>query len=166
MELRAVRYDAPDVVALTEEVQAEYTVLYGGADASHVDPAQFDPPAGHFVVGYLDGRPVAMGGWRLLTAGESAPGRRPAELKRMYVVPKERGRGLSRLLLAGLESSARRAGVDWLVLESGQAQPAALSLYRSSGYAEVDGRFGYYFGSPLAVHLGKRLGQASPSLTA
>jgi GNAT superfamily N-acetyltransferase len=162
MELRAVGYDDPDVVALTDEVQAEYSVLYGGADASHVDPAQFEPPAGHFLIGYVDGRPVAMGGWRLLTAGESAPGRRPAELKRMYVVPKERGLGLSRVVLAELESSARRAGVDWLVLESGQAQPAALSLYRSSGYVEVQGRFGHYFGSPLAVHLGKPLGNAVP----
>lgn len=157
MDIRTVGYECADVVTLTAAVQEEYRGLYGGADASQVEPGQFSPPHGRFLVGYVDGRPVAMGGWRRLTHDAGAPGAAPAEIKRMYVVPDARGRGLSRVMLAAIEASASAAGVDWLVLETGLEQPAAVSLYRSSGYADVDGRFGHYYGSPLAVHLGKRL---------
>jgi GNAT superfamily N-acetyltransferase len=160
VEIRSVGYDHADVVTLTAEVQEEYRGLYGGEDASHVEPEQFSPPNGRFLVGYADSRPVAMGGWRRLTDDAGAPGAAPAEIKRMYVVPEARGRGLSRVMLAAIEASASAAGVDWLVLETGLEQPAAVALYRSSGYADVDGRFGHYYGSPLAVHLGKRLASA------
>ena len=96
-----------------------------------------------------------MIGWRLLdTAVGSA--RRPAEIKRMYVVPLYRGLGFARALLSHLESSAPRAGADALVLETGEVQPDAIGLYRSAGYVDVP-RFGYYACAPKAVHLGKPL---------
>ncbi|MHB8185526.1 MAG: hypothetical protein ACYDDU_05450 [Dermatophilaceae bacterium] len=67
MELIPRPYGHPDVVALTGEVQAHYRDLYGGpGDESAVDEADFEAPTGHFVVGYVDDVPVAMGGWRRL----------------------------------------------------------------------------------------------------
>ncbi|MDP9443071.1 MAG: GNAT family N-acetyltransferase [Actinomycetota bacterium] len=155
--LRAVPYGHPDVTAMVEEVQDEYRRRYGGdGDTAPVDPSQFAAPHGWFVLGYADGQPVAMGGWRTLGPEVKAPGERPAEIKRMYVRPAARGRGLSRLVLTALEDSARAAGRDWLVLETGYAQPEALGLYHSSGYIDVPD-FGYYAGEPGAFHLGKRL---------
>jgi hypothetical protein len=72
-------YDHPDAVLLIAEVQQEYVVRYGEQDKTPVDPAQFAPPNGLFLIGYLDdGTAVACGGWRV--HGEDA-----AELKRMYV---------------------------------------------------------------------------------
>jgi hypothetical protein len=59
-------------------------------------------------------------------------------------------------VLATLESSARAAGADVMVLETGMQQPEALALYRSSGYEPVEG-FGYYKASPLVRYLGKVL---------
>jgi GNAT superfamily N-acetyltransferase len=159
VQLIARPYGHPDVVALTDEVQAHYRELYGGPDESIVEVADFEAPTGHFVVGYLDGVPVAMGGWRRLGDRPGLPSANAAEIKRMYVVPASRGRGLSRVVLAALESSARAAGLDWLVLETGRPQRRAIELYREAGYTEVDGTpYGHYLGEPDAVHLGRSLG--------
>jgi GNAT superfamily N-acetyltransferase len=153
-------YGHPDVVALTQEVQAHYSKLYGGSgDQSPVEVAEFEAPAGHFVVGYVKGIPVAMGGWRRLGERPGLPSENAAEIKRMYVAPSVRRRGLSRVLLAELERTARAAGIDWLVLETGRPQTSAIELYRSAGYTEVDGRpYGHYIDEPDALHLGKPLG--------
>jgi len=63
------------------------------------------------------------------------------------------------VVLAALEASARSAGIDWLVLETGQPQTSAIALYRSSGYTEVDGKpYGHYVDEPDSVHLGRSLG--------
>jgi ribosomal protein S18 acetylase RimI-like enzyme len=160
VELIPRPYAHPDVVTLTDEVQAHYRELYGGpGDQSLVEVADFEPPTGHFVVGYLDGVPVAMGGWRRLGDRPGLPSPHTAEIKRMYVAPSARGRGLSRIVLTELETSARVAGLDWLVLETGRPQASAVSLYRASGYTDVDGTpYGHYLGSPDAIHLGKSLG--------
>ena len=160
MELIPRPYGHPDVVALTDEVQALYRELYGGpGDESPVDVADFEAPSGHFVLGYVDGVPVAMGGWRRLGDRPGLPSPNAAEIKRLYVAPSARGRGLSRIVLAELETSARTAGVDWLVLETGRPQRGAIGLYRASGYIEVDGTpYGHYVDEPGAVHLGKSLG--------
>jgi len=160
VELIRRSYGHPDVVALTEQAQAYYRELYRGTgDESVVRVADFEPPAGHFVVGYLDGEPVAMGGWRRLGDRPGLPSPHSAEIKRMYVAASARGRGLSRLVLAELEASARAAGVDWLVLETGLPQTNAVALYRSSGYGEVDGApYGHYVGHQSAIHLGRSLG--------
>src|SRR5689334_21124168 len=59
---------------------------------------------------------------------------RSAELRRMYVAPATRGRGIARALLAHAESVCREGGCDRLVLSTSDLQQAALQLYRSSGY--------------------------------
>jgi GNAT superfamily N-acetyltransferase len=153
-------YSHPDVVSLTDQVQAHYRELYGGpGDQSKVDATDFEPPTGHFVVGYVDEVPVAMGGWRRLGDRPGLPSPNTAEIKRMYVAPSARRRGLSRVVLAELETSARAAGVDWLVLETGAPQTSAVVLYRTSGYTEVDGTpYGHYVGHADAIHLGRSLG--------
>jgi GNAT superfamily N-acetyltransferase len=128
-----------------------------------VEAADFVAPTGHFVVGYLDGAPAAMGGWRRLGDRPGLPSPNTAEIKRMYVAPGARRRGLSRVVLAELESTARAAGIDWLVLETGQPQASAVRLYRTSGYVEVDGSaYGHYLDEPDVVHLGKSLHVAGP----
>jgi ribosomal protein S18 acetylase RimI-like enzyme len=160
VELVPRPYGHPDVVALTREVQAHYSQLYGGpGDESVVEVADFQAPTGHFVVGYVEGSPVAMGGWRRLGDRPGLPSPNAAEIKRMYVAPSARRRGLSHIVLAELEASARAAGIDWLVLETGRPQASAVELYRSSGYTEIDGTsYGHYASDPLSVHLGKSLG--------
>ena len=157
-DIRSVAYDHPDAQRLIEQVQQEYVVRYGGRDGARIEAEEFTPPRGLFAVAYQSGKPVAIGGWRRHEphAYGGLPGERPAEIKRMYVAESARGRGLARAVLAHLEHTARQAGVDWLVLETGRKQPEALALYRSAGYVDIP-HFGTYADAPLAVHLGKRL---------
>jgi len=148
--LHTVRYDDPRVVLLTDEVQIEYGVRYGGAgDVSPMDAEQFAPPSGTFLLATLEDTPVGMGGWR---RGGPQPG--DVELKRMYVRPGQRRTGLARLILVELEQLAVLAGASRVVLGTGNKQPEAIALYRSCGYTDIPG-FGHYADAPDAVHLAK-----------
>ena len=121
---------------LIEELQQEMVVRYGGPDATPVEPGQFAPPTGAFLVAVDDGTPVACAGLRRHDATSG-------ELKRMYVRPDHRGRGLARRILAAVEQRARELGYTRLLLETGTAQPEAIALYESAGYQGIDG-FGHY----------------------
>jgi ribosomal protein S18 acetylase RimI-like enzyme len=158
VRIRQVAFTDPDALLLVAEVQAEYVTRYGGPDATPLDPTMFDPPTGAFFVGYLDDVPLAMGGWRLRPDVPRLGGRLSAEIKRMYVAPLGRRRGLARAVLAHLEETARAAGADVMVLETGTAQPEAVALYESSGYEPIE-RFGHYAWSPKNLCYGKRLVQ-------
>ena len=79
-----------------------------------------------------------------------------AEVKRVYVAPQFRRRGLAQLVMGALEESAAAAGARAVVLNSGSRQPEALALYAALGYTSAPG-YGVYAGLPGAVFLGKRL---------
>ncbi|MEF9904454.1 GNAT family N-acetyltransferase [Streptomyces sp. P9-A2] len=145
MNIRHVPYDHPDAVKLNDEVQAEYDVRYGdGGDATPMDPADFRPPNGVYLIAYDEHEtPVASGGWRVQNANGEGNRDGDAELKRMYVIEQMRGRGLARRVLAALEDDARAAGRLRMVLETGTEQPEAIALYTSSGYEPCE-KFGYY----------------------
>ncbi|TWE21150.1 GNAT family N-acetyltransferase [Kitasatospora atroaurantiaca] len=157
MEIRTTGYGHPDAEKLSAEVQQEYVQRYGDMDVTAMHPDHFDPPAGLFVVGYLDGEPVACGGWRAKERNDDGLLDGDAELKRMYVVPSARGRGLAREILRHLERTAAEAGRTRFVLETGTEQPEALALYASEGYEPIT-KFGFYKDSPQSVCLGKPLG--------
>jgi GNAT superfamily N-acetyltransferase len=152
LEIVRVDYGHPDAMLLIAEVQAEYVARYGGPDRTPLDPLMFQPPLGSFFVGYLGAaglpRPVASGAWRAHDDVEVFGTRRTAELKRMYVAPEARSRGLARAMLAHLEQTAAGAGAEAMVLETGTAQPEAMALYESSGYTRIPS-FGYYKDEPL-----------------
>jgi GNAT superfamily N-acetyltransferase len=149
LRFEARRYEDADVRRLVAEVQDEYVIRYGGPDEAAVDPADFSPPTGLFLVGLEDHTPLVTGGWRRL--GEAA-----AEIKRMYVVAAARRRGLARLMLAELERTAAQAGLRRVVLNTGDQQPEAIALYRSSGYERIPG-FGHYACTEGALFFGKEL---------
>lgn len=156
MEIRRVRYTDPDPALLIEEVQEEYVRRYGGPDETPLEETLFDPPQGAFFVGYLDGVPVAMGGWRFRDDVAALGFTVAAEIKRMYVVPRARRGGLAREVLVHLEATAREAGAEVMVLETGIEQPEAIAMYLAAGYAPVEG-FGYYAWSPKSRYYGKVL---------
>ena len=139
-------FDDPVVVALVDELQGEFVVRYGGPDETVVEPGDFEAPRGAFYVGFDDGLPVAMGGWRFRPDVRRLGASVAAEIKRMY----------ARAVLAHLERTAASASADVMVLETGLEQPEAIALYASSGYVLVE-NFGYYQDSPLARCFAKRL---------
>ena len=147
--LRPLPYDDPLAQDLIEAVQQEYVRRYGGRDAAAVEPAEFVPPRGLFLVAEVDGVPTGCGAWRALPTAQ-------AEIKRVYVEPAFRRRGIARLIVAALEDAAAAAGHARIVLNSGREQPEALALYEELGYRPVPG-YGVYACTPGAIFLGKAL---------
>ena len=111
---------------------------------------------GSFFIGYLDDVPVATGAWRRRTDVQVDGTSQTAEIKRMYVAPRVQRRGLARAMLAHLEDTARAAGAEVMVLETGMRQPEAIALYESSGYTPVPG-FGFYRDEPLSRCMARSL---------
>jgi len=115
-------------------------------------PKEIFGPGSGFVVARLNGEAVGCGAWRSL--GESAPG--VAEIKRMFVEAKARGRGISRQILAELERFARADGYTTVRLETGLRQPQAMRLYETSGYWRIE-PYGRYRDDPLSMCYEKAL---------
>jgi GNAT superfamily N-acetyltransferase len=138
-------FDHSDAVRLNDRVQREYAERYGDeGDVTLLEPGMFEPPVGLYLIGRDEqGTAIATGGWRSQDENGLGYADGDAEIKRMYVIPEERGRGLSRVMLAALEDDARAAGRLRMVLETGTAQPEAISLYVSSGYEPCE-KFGHY----------------------
>jgi GNAT superfamily N-acetyltransferase len=91
---------------------------------------EFAAPRGIFLVARLQGQPVGCGGLKPISADA-------AYLKRMWIAPEARGRGLARRLLSALEEQARLLDYSVVRLETNKTLVEAQQLYRSSGYREV-----------------------------
>ncbi len=143
-------YSGPVARRLVRAVLADLGQRYGGkGDETPVEPAEFEPPAGAFLVAWRGGTAVGCGGWRSHGAGV-------AELKRMYTMPQARGTGVARALLSAIEDDARRAGRHRIILECGTRQPEALSLYEKCGYRRVP-NYGFYAAAADCVSYGRDL---------
>lgn len=102
-----------------------------------------------FFVVYLDEQAVGCGGVQIF-------GDEYAELKRMYVRPGFRGRGVGKQLLAHLEAYAAERGIRVLRLETGVAQTEAIGLYEGFGFRRIP-PFGPYLEDPLSICMEKKL---------
>jgi GNAT superfamily N-acetyltransferase len=136
-------WDDADVQRLTTAQQVEIQALYGGKSEPGRPPSAADISV---VVVARDDDGTALGCGALRELGDGA-----AEVKRMYVVPAARGRGVSRAVLSALEAAARERGWTTLRLETGPLQTAAVGLYASAGYRRI-GAFGGYARDPMAVN--------------
>jgi GNAT superfamily N-acetyltransferase len=143
VHITPAEWDGPVVRRLTDAQQAEIIALYGGKNEPGTPPSAADIPV-VLVALDDDGEPLGCGALRSLGGGL-------AEVKRMYVVPAARRRGVSRAMLAALEEEARRRGWHTLRLETGPLQTAAIALYGAAGYRSIPA-FGGYAGDPRAEH--------------
>ena len=134
-DIRSVPAGEPPASDLVEAMVAEGIEVYGrrldSSGAPSATAEQMSPPGGTFVVIYEDGAPVAGGGVKRLSDDVG-------EIKRMYVAPEARSRGLARMLLAALEDAARALGYARVRLDTGPRQPHARALYESTGYREIE----------------------------
>lgn len=146
--MRAVPYDSPDATRLVAAMGAEMDLRYGDGGLSPAAAGEFAWP-GVFLLAELDGTAVGCGGVRPRGTVEG-------ELKRMYVDPAVRGRGVARGLLRALVEHARSAGMVRLLLETGTEQPEAIALYESEGWSRIP-PFGHYAGDPRTRCYGRDL---------
>lgn len=147
------RADLLSVTAQTliAALNAELTAAYPEEGATHfqLDASEVAEGQGAFLVALRAGTPVGCGAVRRF-------GTNTGELKRMYVVPQERGRGVGRVILEALEAEARRLRLTRLVLETGVRQAKAQALYERAGFVRI-APFGEYVHSPLSVCMAKEL---------
>lgn len=156
MELSDLEFRREDLtstiaIAMIRALNAELAERYPEEGANHfrLDREEVAEGRGAFLVAYSNGAPLACGAIRRIDADT-------AEIKRMYVEPHIRGRGIGRRLLTILETEGRRLGVKRIILETGERQPEAVALYERAGFVRVS-PFGEYVGSPLSVCMGKTL---------
>jgi putative acetyltransferase len=143
----------PEATVLIARLSAELAALYPedtSAGAGNFNPADLAGPGSTFLIAWLDGQPVGCGALRPMGPGV-------AEVKRMYVEPAARGRGLSRRLLTELERAAAGMGYTTVRLETGLRQSAAIRLYDTAGYHRI-ANYGIYVGNPQSVCFEKGLG--------
>ena len=124
----------PSSLALVQAMEDEIDELYhdrsGSVRSVTAEPDEMRPPDGDFLVVVHEGRPVGCGGLKRLDDDVG-------EIKRMYVAPDARGKGLSRMLLEALEDRARELGFTIARLDTGDRQPAAQRLYEGAGYRRI-----------------------------
>ena len=143
-----------DVRLLVGELEAELASEYPPEQRHGLPLAALFQPHIRFFTARLDGAPAGCGGVALFDDF--------AEVKRMYVRPAMRGRGVAQALLARIEAEAKAAGLVWLRLETGDKQRAAIRMYERGGFARC-APFGVYAAmSPhqvaTSVLLEKRIG--------
>jgi GNAT superfamily N-acetyltransferase len=92
---------------------------------------QFAPPAGRLLLVVEDDAVLGCGGLRPIAPGV-------AEIKRMYLRPEARGRGLGRQLLEALLAASRQEGYQQIRLDTDGLMPAAIQLYRTAGFVSCD----------------------------
>jgi putative acetyltransferase len=151
-DIRRSTLASPDAVRLIAALNAELEAAFPEPGATHfsLSSTQVEAGDGAFVIAYLDNVAVGCGAVRRLDDGT-------AELKRMYVAPSLRGRGIGRALVEALEREARLLGVTKVVLETGTRLAAAITLYEAMGYSRIP-LFGEYLSSPdTSLCFGKSL---------
>jgi DNA-binding MarR family transcriptional regulator/GNAT superfamily N-acetyltransferase len=135
VELASVDPEHPDALRCLGEYVAELNRRSSrGFDPSvgaTAHPHELRPPFGEFLVAYLQGEAVGCGAVK-------HHGGAPAEIKRMWIAPTVRGVGLGRRLLGRLEACAVAGGATLARIETSAVLPEALSLYRSTGWVEVE----------------------------
>jgi GNAT superfamily N-acetyltransferase len=152
LSFRPVSLEDDPAAALASAMRAEMAALYDQLDIDAPDmpkagPRELGPPGGTFLVGFdSTGRPLCCGGLKRLSDDA-------CEIKRMYVIPAVRGRGVGRHLLMALESVASEFGYRVARLDTGPLQPDAERLYRRAGYRPID----YFNANPIASFFGEKV---------
>jgi GNAT superfamily N-acetyltransferase len=142
VEVRAADFLSPLAVRLVSQLNRELEGRYPEEGANHfeLDATELVEGRGAFVIAYLDGEPVGCGAVRRINTNE-------CEIKRMFVAPPARGRGIGGKILGELESVARDLGAQRLVLETGTRQPDAIAMYARAGFKQIP-LFGDYASTP------------------
>jgi len=139
IELEHVQSATAGARVLIGELDAELAGPYSADQRHGLSVERIFQPKVMFFVARLDGVEVGCGG----VAFDDGL----AELKRMYVRPAARGRGVAAAIVARLEAEAQARGIDRIALATGDAQWAAIRFYERAGFTKC-GAFGAYARMP------------------
>ncbi len=118
------------MTAMTDEIDRLYSDRDGSVLSVSAHPAELSAPAGALLVVRDGAEAIGCGALKRLDD-------ETCEIKRMYLTPNWRGRGISALLLEALERRARELGYRRARLDTGDRQPSARRLYQGAGYRPI-----------------------------
>lgn len=140
--------DNMDFIALVKELDADLAIRDGDEHAFY---SQFNKinVLKEVIVAYKDLVPVGCGAIK-------AYAKSTLEVKRMYVIPRERGQGIASMILEKLEEWGKELNYDKCILETGIRQPEAIELYKKNGYRIIE-NYGQYLDVANSVCFEKQL---------
>ena len=144
--------DQPDAARLLEQADVQSASLYPAESRHGLSVTEMLSQGVRFFVARLDGRAVGCGGYSVGPDGT-------AEVKRIFVLPEARGRGVGQAIVLAVEQAANGEHVRCLRLETGIKSAEALRMYRRLGYVERD-PFGTYRPDASSVFMEKTLSRA------
>jgi putative acetyltransferase len=140
--------DNNDFVALVKLLDADLAIRDGEEHAFYAQYNKIDKIK-YVVLAYEKGKALGCGALK-----EFEPG--TMEVKRMYVLPEGRNKGIASQLLTELEKWARELSYTRCILETGLKQPEAIGLYKKNGYQQIP-NYGQYAGVENSVCFEKLL---------
>jgi GNAT superfamily N-acetyltransferase len=149
LELKRVNADNQDLRRLIKKLDIYLGERYPESSIHSVDLDTADKDNVIFIVAYKNSIPVGCAALRPVDS-------QSCELKRMFVVENERGKGYSKIIYEEIESIARNSGYRELKLETGFEQPEAIGLFKKYGYKRIP-KFGEYINDPISVCFSKNL---------
>lgn len=153
MEIEHLDPDSPETKALIALSDAYYVDMYP-AESNHLESSEdLKKPNVLFLGGRVGTGLVASGAAKIMDDDGVY-----AEIKRVYVIDQQRGKGLSFKIMQALETELQSRGINLFRLETGVKQPEALGLYRKLGYHDR-GPFGAYQLDPYSVFMEKNPGR-------
>ncbi len=146
--LRRTDSDDEDFKTLVKFLDADLAMRDG---ADHGFYSQFNKidKIRHAIVCYENGQAIGCGAIKAFSD-------EAMEVKRMYVSPEGRNKGIATRVLTELEDWAREMGYARCVLETGKRQPEAIALYERNGYRRTE-NYGQYVGIENSVCFEKNL---------
>lgn len=139
-----------DFVELCRSLDTFLNELVGGeANRAAYVPYNRTADVEVVIVAYDDAIPVGCAGFKRYNDDY-------AEVKRVFVKPAYRGRGIAKALMRFLEDAAKQKGYGYLILESGEPLIAAMALYRSIGFKRIP-NYGQYKDMPESICMQKKI---------
>lgn len=135
-----------DFVFLTQQLDKELKLIYGQSQ-EEFDQYNVINDLPTVVVAYINDQPVGCGCFKPFD-------KKSVEVKRMYVDPTIRGKGVGAMILTELENWAKDLNFTSVILETGTEQPDAVRLYEKMGF-EVIPNFEPYVGNDLSICFAK-----------
>ena len=146
--LKRTNSNDSDFSLLTMQLDNELKTIYG-ATQEEFDQYNEIADLQTVVIAYENNKPVGCGCFKQFDADS-------VEIKRMFVEPGQRGKGIGAFILNELENWAAETGYHSTVLETGTAQPAAVQLYKKLGY-QIIPNYHPYIGNALSMCMKKLL---------
>lgn len=148
IQLKRTDSDNKDFQSLVAELDKDLAIRDG---AEHAFFAQFNKidMIKYVVVAYQNNEPVGCGAIKHYADGIM-------EVKRMFVPPEHRGKGIASLVLANLEHWAAELHYQKCILETGKKQPEAIALYHKNNYTIIP-NYGQYIGVESSVCFEKNI---------